>query len=149
MRLRSLGLIITAALLAALVVPSVGAAATDELEAKLKGINEPSGGDPDGKGDAAIEINAKKEKLCFVLTYRRIETPIAAHIHEGPKGVDGGIVVPLEEGAFPSGSDGCIKDVKKSLLKDIIADPKGYYVNLHTDDFPGGAIRGQLRLVGD
>ena len=27
---------------------------------------------------------------------------------------------------------------------DVLADPGGHYVNVHTADFPAGAIRGQL-----
>jgi hypothetical protein len=29
----------------------------------------------------------------------------------------------------------------------IAADPRGYYVNVHNLEFPGGAIRGQLRRL--
>jgi len=31
-----------------------------------------------------------------------------------------------------------------AILQEILDDPAGYYVNLHTEDFPPGAIRGQL-----
>ena len=30
------------------------------------------------------------------------------------------------------------------MLQEIVDNPAGYYVNLHTEDFPAGAIRGQL-----
>jgi hypothetical protein len=31
-----------------------------------------------------------------------------------------------------------------TVISDLLANPQNYYVNIHTTDFPGGAIRGQL-----
>ena len=31
-----------------------------------------------------------------------------------------------------------------SLISEIAQNPAGFYVNVHTSDFPGGAVRGQL-----
>jgi hypothetical protein len=35
--------------------------------------------------------------------------------------------------------------IAPSLFAEILANPPGYYFNIHNADFPGGAIRGQLR----
>jgi hypothetical protein len=40
-------------------------------------------------------------------------------------------------------SSGCV-EADRGLIKDIRKNPAGYYVNVHTTEFPGGAIRDQL-----
>jgi hypothetical protein len=40
---------------------------------------------------------------------------------------------------------GCNENVKGSLIRQIARNPRGFYVNVHTEDFPGGAVRGQVR----
>jgi hypothetical protein len=74
---------------------------------------------------------------------------IGLHIHIGPKGVNGPIVV--NSGVTPfMDADGAgnittlVTGVDPALLQDILDNPRGYYVNLHTTVHPGGAIRDQL-----
>ena len=55
------------------------------------------------------------------------------------------MVVPLDVDGFEGTSEGCIEPMEDAaVLQEIVDDPAGYYVNLHTEDFPAGAIRGKL-----
>jgi hypothetical protein len=113
------------------------------LGAELLGANEvPGPGDPDGSGTAVISANPSKERLCFELDVAGIEPATAAHVHDGPAGVAGPVVVGLAPPTSGS-SSGCIA-ADKSLLKDIKKNPEEYYVNVHNSEYPAGAIRGQL-----
>ena len=120
---------------------------------RLDGAQEvPGPGDPDGRGTFAYV--AFRDKLCYVLTARKIEPAAAAHIHVGARGVAGPIAVTLEtptEGlsidciaAQPDPADSDLV-LSRSELAGIIADPAAWYVNVHNASFPAGAIRGQLR----
>jgi hypothetical protein len=122
------------------------------LRARLLGRNEvPGPGDPDGSGFALVR--AKGTTVCFVLSWRRIAAPAAAHIHAGGRRVAGPVVVDLlpgVTGALPasiSAVDGCVGDVDRKLVKAIKAKPRAYYVNIHNADYPDGAIRGQLHAA--
>lgn len=115
------------------------------LKANLKGANEiPGPGDTDGRGKAAVRVNAKAGKVCFRLRWRNItEPPTKAHIHKGAKGVAGPVVVTLFDGTAVH--KGCVTGLDTAVLKDIKRHPRQYYVNVHNADFPDGAIRGQLK----
>ena len=69
---------------------------------------------------------------------------VASHIHVGAAGESGDVVVPLDVAGFEGSSEGCTEDADADVLQAIIDNPAGYYVNLHTEPFAGGAIRGQL-----
>ena len=113
-----------------------------KFETTLSGAQEVGGGDPDGSGTAEITLNPGQGQVCFELTATGTSTPIAAHIHAAPAGVNGPVVVPLSPPVGGS-SSGCVS-ADRDLIKAIIQHPENYYVNVHTTEFPGGALRGQL-----
>jgi len=115
--------------------------------AKLRGFKEvPGPGDPDGRGEAAVRLFVNDGTVCYRLKWQGIVEPTAAHIHEGEAEVAGDIVVTLFEGAPVDASrkSDCIGGVDSGLLRDIQRHPRKYYVNVHNEEFPAGAIRGQL-----
>jgi hypothetical protein len=119
-------------------------------QTRLKGSNEiPGPGDEDGSGRAKVRINDSKGTVCFRLSWKDIGAPTAAHIHKGAAGEAGDIVVTFFEGvALPEtidGVNGCVEDLDSELLDDIQKNPRSYYVNVHNEEFPGGALRGQLK----
>lgn len=126
---------------------------TSVLEAVLSGANEvdaagnPGVGDPDGSGHATVRLNANTGEVCWDLTVAGIALPaIGAHIHVGAARVNGDIVVPLDAPGTSGSSNGCTT-ADPAVVAAIAADPAGYYVNVHTTEFPAGAVRGQLQTM--
>jgi CHRD domain len=115
------------------------------LATALTGAAEaPGPGDPDGSGTAFLTINPGQSEVCFLITVTGITLPaIAAHIHEAPVGVPGPIVVALSPPGANGTAAGCVAADREELLE-ILNEPQEYYVNVHTTDFPAGAVRGQL-----
>jgi len=111
--------------------------------AELNGGNEvPGPGDPDGWGRAAIAINDASNMICIDLEVRSIGDVTAAHIHRGAAGVAGPPVVNIDP-PDDVDSDDC-DTVTDALVDEIRGNPGGFYVNVHTAEFPEGAIRGQV-----
>lgn len=104
----------------------------------------PGPGDPDAFAIGFAFRGATPSELCVVLAvFAPPSSPItAAHIHEGQSGVAGPPVVTLE--APTDGASAACYDIGEALVNEIAADPSGYYVNIHTEAHPGGAVRGQL-----
>ena len=150
--MRKLLLLACAALVVAVPVAIVDAApkkpkSVRALTAKLSGAAErPDPGDPDGKGTAVLRLNANRGRVCFNISMKNINGSTLAHIHEAPAGSPGPPIVTLFDTASTARHPhGCVTGVDAALIREILANPRDYYVNVHNGDFPGGAIRGQLR----
>jgi CHRD domain len=114
------------------------------LTAILKGSNEVPAGDPDGSGTATFRMIRGAALICYQLSVKDIMLPAtAAHIHVGAAGVNGSVVVPLSAPDASGAAAGCATTTR-AIVAAILDNPSGYYANVHTTDFPGGAIRGQL-----
>jgi len=128
-----------------LLAPSVATAADGgkPVDVTMTGTAEaPGPGDPDGMGTAEFRINPGKHRVCYTLTVSGLGPVTASHIHIAPVGVPGPVVVPLDPPTTGT-SSGCA-DVTRELALDLIRNPTAYYVNVHTTEFPAGAIRAQL-----
>lgn len=132
-------------LLLGAVIALPASAHTERLEAGLNGDKEvPGPGDPNGKGNAVIKLKDEEGKICYNISFKKIGKAMAAHIHQGGRKSSGDVVVTLWSGAKGSPQQGCV-EASSDTIGSIAANPRQYYVNLHTEAYPDGAIRGQLR----
>jgi hypothetical protein len=133
---------VTALVLVAMIGLASPASAFEVFFTELEGEQEePVTGDLDGSGFAVVVTVPEANLICYGLFVFGIEPATAAHIHEAPAGEPGPVRVPLD--APTSGSSGgCTDD--RGFADDIEANPEDFYVNVHNEPFPGGALRGQL-----
>jgi hypothetical protein len=125
-----------------------------DLSANLSGAKEvPGPGDPDGRARAVLRLSG--DQVCFSLRWSEIASPNAAHIHLGGSDVAGPVVVPFfGDPAGPSVIPDTVTSVRgcvgadPALVAAIAQRPSAYYTNIHTPDFPAGAVRGQLHRGG-
>ena len=118
------------------------------LYAELFGENEvPGPGDEDGYGVTLVSIDPATAAICYEVAVANITLPAAAmHIHQGDAGVAGDVVVPFATVPDASGmaSECFYLFDRMELFNEIVTEPARFYVNVHTEDFPDGAVRGQL-----
>jgi hypothetical protein len=147
--------LIIASTVAALSLAIVGVVAVNNASAAvttytvaLNGANEvPPGDMTNYTGNATITIDSVTFQVCVVATLNTqgvTDPVIANHIHQGAVGVAGAIFVPLGNMSFPS-LNSCVT-ADASTTAAIIANPSGFYYNIHTTMHTGGAARGQLVL---
>lgn len=116
-----------------------------ELRSSLTGLQEvPGPGDPDGSGTGIVRVNPADARVCWTLNVRAIDTITVAHIHRGPAGTAGQPVITLNTPDANGRSEGCAA-VEQAVAHDMANQPFNYYFNVHTQAFPLGAVRGQLR----
>jgi hypothetical protein len=113
-------------------------------------------GQPNAEGGTLLAIDEAANSVTFMVFYEEVNGPFAAapgfHIHEGVRNVNGPIVVTLATGAeLQAGVDflWTTVDVPTSGpnafdVSNLLTNPTAYYLNLHSNAYPAGAIRGQL-----
>lgn len=123
----------------------------------LNGKNEvPSHPDVTATGISGLIINSGNSKVWYQIEAEGLKGVTQAHIHSGKAGENGPVVATLFKGnkdtvngALVQGSitadklEGPLKGKSMSDLVDLF-DKASTYVNVHTETFPDGEIRGQI-----
>ena len=121
----------------AAVIPAAGAC----FSAALSGTSEVPPNDSDVTGYATAVLAPSQQSITAYISYtgELSGTETAAHIHRGAPGVAGPPVYDL-----PLGNPKTItQTLAISDVNDLLAG--NLYVNIHSTNFSGGEIRGQLR----
>jgi hypothetical protein len=106
----------------------------------------PPGEESSGQGLAFITLDTATGELCYAVSYQGlVAEEVAAHIH-GPAapGVNADVLFGLPPLGSPK--NGCVGPLSAQHMR-YIRDGL-LYVNVHTTEYPGGEIRGQLMRVG-
>ncbi|MGN9844752.1 CHRD domain-containing protein [Nonomuraea sp. H19] len=101
-------------------------------------------GDPDGQ--ATWWLRPDGASIAYTAHWSGLGPVTGGHVHKGADGKTGPVVADLFAGALPENVTGVagVTPVPSKVAKRISANPAGYYTNLHTADFDGGAVRGRL-----
>jgi hypothetical protein len=134
----------------------------ENFRTHLQGDNEVPPNASEAQGQAIFMLSDDGTELHYKLIVANIENVAQAHIHRAPAGVNGGIVAWLYPPAPPAQlipgrsdgilAEGVITDAQvigslagtgvAGLLAQIRAG--NTYANVHTLQFPGGEVRGQV-----
>jgi hypothetical protein len=106
----------------------------------------PGPGDDDGVAVGQFQVDDETNELCYTVAAVGITLPATSmHIHEAPAGAAGAEVVTLDETIVDdSFEDDVCQTIDPAVADAIAATPSGFYLDVHTSDFPDGAVRGQL-----
>lgn len=145
------------------------AAAIIQFTASLTGDQEVPPVATDATGEAVISVDTTAETIDFVLQVVgislddlfEVSEPLGpVHLHNAPPGVNGPIVIPFPfDATYTATADGFTVNVTDLSFVDAVAlsgstltfdqflaemFAGNFYANVHTDENPGGEIRGQV-----
>ena len=112
-------------------------------------------------GTATVSVDATNQEIAVTLELFNFATgTTAGHIHVGPRGVAGPVVINFP---IPQGRTGDLPLTFRAGAASFVARPEigintmtdaiqaivggGAYVNIHTSQYPAGEIRGQLVIA--
>jgi CHRD domain/Secretion system C-terminal sorting domain len=107
-----------------------------------------------GSGTASVVLSPDRQSISYSLTYLDLDEGISesgGHFHTGAKGLNGGLVKVIVSPNSPiamsingvwSTSDAGMQPLSSALADSFVVGD--IYINLHTDAYIGGEIRGQV-----
>jgi len=129
------------------------------FRAELKGSDMVPPVDTKAAGEIVFQFNSETNELNFRLVLENIEDVTAAHIHEGKECQNNPPVVNLYDGRKKAGpfsgtlreggisEEDFLRSLKEKPVQALIEmiEAGNAYVNVHTDKYPAGEIRGQVK----
>ena len=113
----------------------------------------PEAPDIDGSGNAVLEVTPLFDTVCWDITWDLDETVTEIHLHPGgieeidPEEFRLDFIKEARTFGGEVESDlttGCISVTHVVDFFGLVEEPEGHYIDLHTDQQPDGALRGQL-----
>lgn len=121
----------------------------------MDGSQETPPNDSPGLGFASGTYNTATRELIVesMIALDLTANITASHIHRGATGVPGPIIVDFAGGGFWSGDPSFYEYIQTGQLFVPPADVNNFlagdtYINIHTQTFPGGELRGQVLIGG-
>ncbi|MEP6576305.1 MAG: CHRD domain-containing protein [Nitrososphaerota archaeon] len=130
------------------------------FSATLSGKDEVPSTKSNSTGTAKFQVDENSSQVSYWVNVTGIKKINGAHIHNGTEGQNGDVVVTLTKAKSAKGNDGppnigfsgnITKDdlqgpLKNKELSDLVSlmSDGNAYVNVHTEKYPDGAIRGQI-----
>lgn len=170
-KMLSIALLVSLSLLAAVQVAPAFARHQDQdnrvhtvtFHIQLTGSQQVGPVSTDASGKATVRLIHNGTAISFRVIVCNIENVIASHIHVGPAGTNGKVIIPFFGGQTLSSPHGCktlAEGIRTAADLNTKADPTitswsdfvkallagNTYINVHTTANPGGEIRGQLVL---
>lgn len=111
-----------------------------EFETTLSGANQVPANESSATGSAILSFDTETKIFLLKVEHGIAETTMG-HVHKGAVGENGSVVFPLaDNGASPQSftSEPLTEEQEADLFNGL------YYVNIHTEEFPDGEIRGNL-----
>ena len=110
------------------------------ISVKLTGTEEVPPVNVSGSGSGSFRV-AEDGTVTGSVTTKDVQGTMA-HIHRGAKGTNGPVIVPLDKNgdtySVPAG-----RKLTPAQLQDLKAG--NLYVNVHTNRYKGGEVRGQIQ----
>lgn len=164
MKAKNISIWVITALTASLFAVPAAYSRTERFSARLSGAEEVPPINTEGTGSFRMTI--QPDAITFRLTFSDLSSPLmAAHLHFGQENVSGGVMIWICGGggqpACPAATEG---EITGTITAANVTGPAAQgiaagdldsaleavrdrlsYINLHTGNFGGGEIRGQLR----